>query len=148
MKKKVFLVFLIGLLQVTVSFGEDLLQVYQQALENDPKFKQLRANWQSQKMNLPIARAAYLPQFGVQANGTRNYTFLRPLTLSTIYGYNWSYGYTATLQQPLFALSAWQSIKQADAKVKAATAGYLAAQQDLMARTTTAYFDALKRYNV
>lgn len=148
MKKRVFFASLIGLFQVTASFGENLLQVYQQALENDPKFKQARATWQSQKMNLPIARAAYLPQFGVQANGTRNYTLIRPISLSPIYGYNWSYGYTATLQQPLFALSAWQSIKQAGAKVKAVSASYLAAQQDLMTRTTTAYFDALKRYNI
>lgn len=151
MKKRIFLVCsisLIGLLQVTASFGENLLQVYQQALENDPKFKLARANWQSKKMNLPIARAGYLPQFSVQANGSRNYGFLRPTSLSTIYGYYWDYGYTATLLQPIFALSVWQSIRQAGANVKAATATYLAAQQDLMARTTEAYFDALKRYNV
>src|SRR3990167_10975773 len=99
MKKRTFLICsisLIGFFQITTSCAEDLLQVYQQALENDPKFKQSRANWQSKKMNLPIARAAYLPQFGVQANGSRNYTFVSPESLTPVFGYYWDYGYTAT----------------------------------------------------
>lgn len=150
MKNRMFLlewVVAVSMLMVTSAFGEDLLQVYNQALQNDPIFKQEDANWQAQKMNVPIARAGYLPQFTIQASGARKHTFIRPATLSTIYHYYWDYGYTATLSQPIFAISIWRSIKQADATVKAAAATYFGAQQDLMRRTVEAYFNVLKRKN-
>lgn len=140
-------ILLIAMFYSGVSQGEDLLQVYQQALQNDPKFKQDYAQWRSRKMNLPIARSAYLPQLSAQASASRNFTGLFPKAISPIHGYYWMYGYSATLQQPLFAASTWEAIKQADAQVKSATATFLAAQQDLMLRTAQAYFEVLKRCN-
>lgn len=122
------------------------LEVYQQALKNDPTFAKAEATWQSQKMNLPIARSSYLPQLVALGNGNRNYTFNRPITLSTINRYNWSYGYSLKLTQPIFDLGAWHSIQSASAVVKAAAATYIAAQQSLMQRTAQAYFDVLKAY--
>ena len=127
----------------STAYSEDLLDIYQQALHNDPVFAQARANWQSTKMNLPIAQSRYLPQLTLQSSGSRNYSEIEPISISTIRNYFWKYGYSITLQQPIFALTTWESIKEASATVKAATANYLAAQQDLMARTTEAYFEVL-----
>lgn len=131
-----------------ISYATTFLQVYTQAARNDPVFVKAEANWQSQKMNLPIARSAYLPQLAITGNGARNYDFYDPPSLSTINDYNWSYGYGLTITQPIFDLTAWNSIQSASAVVKAATATYLFAQQTLMQRTAQAYFSVLKSYEV
>lgn len=151
MKKRDFLAHILLATVMTYcapSSAENLLQVYQQALDNDPTYAQARADWHSAEMSLPIARSQYLPQLTILSSGSRNYSFIRPITISTIRDYFWRYGYTVTLSQPIFALSTWESIKEASASVKAATATFLAAQQNLMARTTQAYFNVLKQYNI
>lgn len=137
---------LVAALFASSSYATSFLTVYKQALHNDPAFAEAQATWESQKMNLPIARANYLPQFSITGNGSRNYTYNNPETLSTINDYNWAYGYSLTLTQAIFDLSVWNAIKSADAVTKAATASYLAAQQSLMQRTAQAYFDVLKAY--
>ena len=137
--------------------ADDLMQVYNQALDADPIFAQAQSTWKSQKMNLPIAEAGYLPQVTVNANATRDYTNTVPnssLNLPTSAtgtttdgdGYTWQYGYTISLDQPIFNFVAWAAIKNADATVKSATASYLAAQQSLIQRTATAYFNVLQAY--
>jgi len=123
-----------------------LLTVYQQAVKSDPTFAKAQATLEAQKMNLPIARSGYLPQLLALGNGARQYTFNVPNSLSTISDYNWSYGYSLTITQPLLDLATWHAIQGAAAVVKAAAASYIAAQQSLMQRTTQAYFDVLKAY--
>ena len=51
--------------------------------------------------------------------------------------------YGLQLTQPLFNWAAWENIKQADAYVAQAEAQYVAAQQDLIVRTATAYFNVI-----
>src|SRR5690348_11046548 len=111
-----------------VAHATSFLTVYQQAVKNDPAFAQAQAEWESQKMNLPIADSNYLPQLTGLANGARNYTYNFPSALSITNDYNWSYGYSLTLSQTIFDLGAWNAIKSADAVVKAAMASYIAAQ--------------------
>src|SRR3990167_8008315 len=129
----------------------NLMQVYRQAMKSDQIFAQAQSTWQSQKMNLPIARANYLPQVGLTGGGTRNYTRSVPSALSSFSGsgngYTWQYNYALTATQPIFNMPAWDAIKSASASVKSATATYLAAQQSLMQRTATAYFDVLEAYD-
>lgn len=138
---------LIGLFSPSI-FSEDLLQVYHQAVLSDPAFAQAESSWQSQKMNLPIAEAGYLPQVGTTAFANKNYanSSLSNVT-SALNGYSWTYGFTLTLTQPLFNFAVWAQIKKASASVKAATASYLAAEQSLMQRTAKAYFDVLQAYD-
>lgn len=134
--------------------ADDLLQVYSQALDADPIFAQAQSTWKSQKMNLPIAEAGYLPQVTMNANASRNYTQTFPSSSLNIptgssgigTSYTWQYGYSVSLDQPIFNFVAWASIKNADATVKAATASYIAAQQSLIQRTATAYFKVLQAY--
>ena len=132
--------------------ADDLMQVYSQALAADPIFAQAQSTWKSQKMNLPIAEAGYLPQVTVTANSSRNYIQTFPNLSSNVTSgissssYTWQYGYAVNLTQPIFNIAAWESIKNADATVKSATASYLAAQQSLIQRTATAYFNVLQAY--
>ena len=125
----------------------DLMEVYYQAVHADPTFKKAQADWQSAKENLPIARAGYLPQFNITGDWQRQYTHISPLTTVNANGTNTNSTYLLTLTQPIFNLVTWKAIKSAKASVKAATATYAAAAQDLMVRASTAYFSVLQAYD-
>lgn len=141
------------------TYATDLMQVYQQALHSDPVFAQAQSTWESKKMNLPIAEAGYLTQVSLQANGDRDYlnqsgsitsgasTIADGILGSGNGNYSWQYGYGLTVTQPVFNFAVWSQIKGASATVKAATATYLSAQQSLMQRTATAYFNVLQAYD-
>lgn len=129
------------------AYADNLMQVYNQAAQSDPIFAQAESTWRSQKLNLPIAEAGYLPQVSVAANAGRYYAITRPQVVPVPGAYSWQYGYTLTATQPVFNLAVWSQIKGASAGVKAATATYLAAQQSLMQRTATAYFNVLQAYD-
>src|SRR3989338_7856811 len=98
--------------------AEDLMQIYKQALQSDPVFAQAESTWRSQKMNLPIAEAGYLPQVSIGGNVTRNYQQINPNVLGGVNGYSWQYGYSLTATQPIFNFAVWQQIKGASASVK------------------------------
>lgn len=127
--------------------ADDLLQVYHQALNSDPIFAQAESTWHSQQMNLPIARASYLPQLGMTGSAVRDYSTVSPSYYQFGPSYSWEYAYGLTLTQPIFNYAAWSQIKGADATVKSATATYFAAQQSLMQRVAQAYFAVLQAYD-
>lgn len=118
-----------------------LMQVYNQALKSDPTFKQARTAWLSAKENLPIAEANLLPTINLTGGVARNYAFAK---LAPNNGYYNSTTYGLTINEPLFNMANWAGIRSAGAAVKAATATYMAAAQDLMQRTASAYFAVLK----
>ncbi|MDE2234962.1 MAG: TolC family outer membrane protein [Gammaproteobacteria bacterium] len=133
--------------------GADLWDVYQLALKNDPTFAQAQANYQATLENKPIARAGYLPN--VTLSGSRNITktsgqiplYYDPNTNTYVQAnasnHSYTTDYTAQLTQPIFNWAAWENIKQADASVAQAQAQFIAAQQDLIVRTATAYFNVI-----
>jgi len=125
----------------------NLMDVYYQAVHSDPTFKRAEADWQAAKEDLPIARSNLLPQFNILGNYEKQYKHspFRPLRIGN--GRNYNYGYTLALTQPIFNFAAWKAIRSAKASVKAATATYAAAAQDLMVRTVRAYFAVLQSYD-
>src|SRR3990172_7287021 len=52
----------------SIAAAENLLQVLQDALYNDPTFRQAESQWQANKQQLPIALSALLPQIDANAN--------------------------------------------------------------------------------
>jgi outer membrane protein len=145
-----------GLLAAAQARGADLWDVYQLALTNDPTFQQAQANYQATLENKPIARAGYLPNLSLNASKSNGATYGTSLTqtgttpagqpiLGNVYNSTTtrSTQYGLQLTQPLFNWAAWENIKQADASVAQAEAQYLAAQQDLIVRTATAYFNVI-----
>ena len=128
-------------------FSVNLLEVYNQAAKSDPIFAQALSTWQSQKMKLPIAEAGYFPTLATTADANNTTTQYYPAISTQINGALVGYGYSLTLTQPILDFAAWTQIRGAKNTVKAATATYLAAQQSLMQRTATAYFDVLQAYD-
>ena len=131
----------------------DLWDIYQLAVKNDPTFLQAEANYEAQTENKAIARAGYLPNVSVTGSRTITRTggevpiTYNPTTNSYIQADSTSHDYdtrwTAQLTQPIFNWQAWQAMDQADAQAAQAEADYTAAQESLILRTATAYFNVL-----
>jgi outer membrane protein len=124
------------------SYADNLSQVYQQALASDPVFKKAQADWMSAKENLPLA---------MTGNGSAGSGLFPNIDFTGSIGKTYSHNmqqknksYSVTLTQPIFNLSTWESIGSANYGVKAATATYLAAEQDLIDRVSTAYLEVLR----
>lgn len=140
-------------------YASDLLDVYRQALTNDPTIQAAREAQLATQEQLPQARAQFLPvlsatatNFAYQQNpGTTslNNNSTTPTTTvgaSTTTG-NSSYtqsSYGLTLNQPIFYYQQWIQLSTASLQVKQANATYAAAEQDLIVRTVQAYFNVLR----
>ena len=123
-----------------IGFAADLVEVYNQALQNDPSFKKSRADWLSAKQALALARTG---------NGTLGTGLFPNLAITGAYAHVYqdnsndsgsnsgdfdSSVVNVSLTQPIFNLATWESISSARYVVRAATAAYLAAAQNLINR--------------
>ncbi len=129
----------------------DLGSIYQQALKNDPLIREAEANRLAARESKPQALSALLPQVSAggryddrSSDGTS--TFIDPgsppvpFDRSSV-GTNQSWN--VTLRQSVFRWQNWAALKRADAESAQAEADYHAAQQDLVLRTSEAYFNVL-----
>jgi len=124
-------------------FATDLLEVYYEALENDPTFKSAYSVFMSESQAIPTAAAALLPQLTATGLIGRVYTEVmagRNLDVNRTYSQN---QLSAQASQTLFNLKLWSLLEQARANVRAALANFNDASQSLMLRSTKAYFDVL-----
>ena len=142
--------------------GENLLDVYQDAVKNDPVIREADARREAALEVKPQARGLLLPQINVDgqwanSDSDSNSTFTQAVDVDNdpgtppviaIVNNNqqsdqdfWQYQAEAT--QTLFRWDQWQALKRADAQVALAEANYRAAQQDLLLRVSQAYFDVL-----
>jgi outer membrane protein len=135
--------------------AEDLLQIFNLAVENDPVIRQARANYNAQHTNIDQGRALLLPSVTLQGQTGRNTngptessppTANNPLgspAHSFSNGFN-SKGYNLNLSQAVFNMEAWysyQSLKKTD---QIAMLTLQEAEQQLIMRVATAYFDVLR----
>lgn len=130
----------------------DLQDVYERAITNDPLIREAEANRLAARESKPQAIAALLPQLSANANynddeSEGSQTFLREqpggeVTVGTEASEtqgtrsNWD----VTLRQSLFRWQNWAALRRSNSEAAQAEADYLAAQQDLILRTSTAYF--------
>jgi len=122
----------------------DLLQVYQQARENDPEYATARAEYRAAREAAPQARAAVLPQVTLSAGRFEN----EEKSLDAQSGNMLSNDFTSSqtqleLRQTLFDWSEYAGLGRADALVAEAEATLAGAEQDLIIRVAEAYFDVL-----
>ena len=128
-------------------YADDLIDVYNLALKNDPTFQGAQAQWMADQQNLPIAKAGYRPIVGLSVTASASFynqgNYPGKKDVSTSYPRS----YALAISQPLIDFSAWDTIDVADYGVKAATATYAASGQDLMMRVANAYFTVLAAYD-
>lgn len=137
--KKLLTCLLCFMIPVSTAYATDLMDIYHQALENDPVFKAAFSQYMSTGQTIAQARSALLPQLSANAQAGRNYAQAAPSFKAAFNSKQWQ----VNASQAIFNYQAWSKIQQAKATVKAAEAAYYDAAEDLMLRTSRAYFDVL-----
>lgn len=131
----------------------DLVEVYQDALKNDPQYKISEANLRATEQGVRISRSSLLPQVSASASkgmsdydysgqgldGSPSVPFSNEVDSTT---------YRVQLSQSLFDWSRWVALEQAELRVRAAELSHAASLQDLMTRTAQAYFQTLSRKEI
>jgi len=120
-------------------WAADLLDVYREAIAQDPVYASARAAATAGKEALPQARAGLLPNVNLSGVYARN---TRETSGTSTLDYN-SKGYTLSLSQPLFRVQNWIVADQANWQVKQTDAVFADAAQNLVLRSAQAYFDVL-----
>src|SRR5690606_16032614 len=135
--------------------ADDLIQIYAEARASDPQLAGAEATNQATSENVDQARSALLPQIGAslsysQSHGrsggpqfVTNEDGTQSLVNVTSSADNYARTLSGRLDQSILDLSKWTALKSARATAKAGDATYEAAQQDLLIRVATAYFDVL-----
>ncbi|HEY5716088.1 MAG TPA: outer membrane channel protein TolC [Psychromonas sp.] len=120
--------------------ADTLLQVYQTAKIKDPVILKSKAQYDIYLEKITEANAALLPQigFGLDA-GYTNYT-----NASNNLADNSNYGANIGLSQSLYNGSYWQQLNISEKQATQYATIYGLAAQDLLLRTSTAYFNVLR----
>jgi len=128
--------------------GEDLLQIYRDALTSDPTLAAARSTYAATQELLPQARSGLLPVLSLL--GSANYQkFNETVHIDPTLGQRDFdqrfplYGYTVQATQPLFRMQNWISFEQSKTQVGQGEYVYASAQQDLIVRVVQAYLDVL-----
>ena len=123
----------------------DLMQVYREAVNNDPTFAASRSTLDAGREKMPQGRAGLLPSLSLSGNTTWNENEVSFRTNPALNGkpqFN-SNGYSVSLSQPLFRWQNWVSYDQSKLQVVQAEANFVQARQDLILRVAQAYFDVI-----
>lgn len=133
----------LGVLGSLPARSQGLVEIYQQAVVQDPLFAVARKTLQAALEKLPQARAGLLPSVNLSGtdyrqSGETSFSY-DPFVERSLKSWSW----TVQLTQPLLRLGNWQNYWQADAQVDQAKAQFLFAEQELIFRTAQAYFDVV-----
>jgi outer membrane protein len=120
--------------------ADDLLSVYQQALDNDVELSSAVAALKAKQEVVPQSRADLLPNISLEAGTSTNSRDARGYSEQE---YN-SHTYNFKFKQPLFNIANWYQLSAAHAQYDQAQAQIVAAQQALIIRAADAYFGVLK----
>ena len=132
--------FLFSLIAISIPLRtENLADVYELALKNDPLLKAAEATYRAGKENRTQGIAGLLPTLSV--GGSTNWNEYR-VEEQIIDQYN-SNSYLASLNQPIFRLDKWFQFERGTALSEAASAEFAYQQQETMIRVASAYFNVL-----
>ena len=131
---------------------ESLIDVYRRALENDPAIREAEATYLATAEVKPQARSGLLPgltlgavrssRYQDQAGGGIDPILGVPVGQRQVFDQDAS-GWSVSLTQTVFDWSQYATLRQADKQVVRAETDFQAAQQNLLLRVATAYFEVL-----
>jgi outer membrane protein len=118
-----------------------LVNVYQDAVDNNSDLAAARAQYQAQKEIVPQARAGLLPNLSAGANVQNTRTeFDKPALAATRSGNSWQ----ATLSQPIFRADRWFQFQAAKDVNDQAMLQLSATEQNLILQSALDYFTVLR----
>lgn len=126
--------------------GDNLLDAYALARQNDPRFRAAQAEGQATQTTLDQARAGMLPTarmaFELTDTRQRVVSSSNPAFAAGVNTFP-TRNSTLSLTQPIFRKEVIERLEQARAVVRQSELLLLAAEHDLMLRTTSAYLQVL-----
>ena len=130
-------------LAAPLAWGADLLEIFEQARQQDPVYQAAAADLRARQEALPQARSGLLPNLGAGANYSRNR--FDPKNADASYSTNQNWG--LQLRQTLYRRDRLLQLDQADYRVAQAEADFAAATQSLVLRVSEAYFNTLAAHD-
>lgn len=128
--------------------ADDLAQIFELAVNNDPEIRQARANFNAAHTTIDQGRSFLLPRMTV--NGTTSRDTSGPAVQTPFAaehsfqnGFN-SKGYSLSINQALLNFEAWYAFQSAKHSDQLAAANLAQAEQQLILKVATAYFNVLR----
>ncbi len=126
--------------------AQNLSQTYELALQNAPVLKQAQAKQLAIGESKDQSIAKFLPN--ITATGASSKNHLHNKKTGSFRGPSpnqefWDNTFNVNLTQPLFHWDHWIQLSQSDNQIAQAEAAYLTELQNLMVKTTEAYFNVL-----
>lgn len=141
---------LIGLVLAGTSqlaFAEDLLEMYQLALKNDPKVIKAEAQFKASQEGIVQARAALLPNInfsGTYSDSNSESSQFTGTSFVTTDGSTTNLSTRLSLSMDLYNHRSWLGLDTSKKRAHQSDISLQTAKQDLIVRVTQAYFDVLK----
>lgn len=137
----------LGLALPAVGQGEDLLDIYDLAVQNDPSVREAEQILFSTREIRPQAQALLLPNIGLQGSASYSNVSARGQNAGGRFNRNETFDQqdlSAVLSQSVYDRANWIRLAQSDATIAQAEAQYRDIQIALMVRTAVAYFNVLR----
>jgi outer membrane protein len=132
--KKTLLSLLIGIGMTSSVYADSLMDVYQQALQNDPATLQSKAQKDAAFIDIDKSRSGLLPQISLSLSANKTYGDTERSTNSA----------QVSLSQSIYDRSVWVALDRAELVASRADTTYANAMQNLIVRTVTSYFNTLQ----
>jgi outer membrane protein len=121
--------------------ADDMLSVYQLAVQSDPQLQAAKASYQATLEVIPQSRAALLPNIGATGVVTRDrYHNRSPAAGEPENSYATNKTFGAQLTQAIYERASFLKLEQTDSVVAKSKAQLTAAEQELILRVATRYF--------
>ncbi|WP_411727199.1 TolC family outer membrane protein [Methyloglobulus sp.] len=123
--------------------AENLMDIYGLALQNDPITKEAEAKQSAAGESRDQGLARFFPTLAATGGSSRNWFNTRKLNFQGTDQEYWNNNFSLNLSQPLFHWDHWIQLSQSDNQIAQAEAAYQSELQNLIVRTTEAYFNVL-----
>nr|WP_020561916.1 TolC family outer membrane protein [Methylosarcina fibrata] len=128
--------------------AQNLSEIHQLALQNDPALKQSEARQAAVGESKNQSTARFFPVITATGTSSKDYLHNKRAGAFDFRGLQvnqdfWSHTFSLNITQPLFHWDYWIQLSQSENRIAEAEANYQAELQNLMTRTTEAYFNVL-----
>jgi outer membrane protein len=142
------IVFIILLAGTSSIKAKNLSEIFQLALQNDPVLKQSEARQAAVGESKNQSTALFFPVITATGTSSKDYLHNKKAGSFDFRGSQvnqdfWSHTFSLNITQPLFHWDHWIQLSQSENRIAEAEASYQAELQNLMTRTTEAYFNVL-----
>lgn len=125
-------------------FAQDLIETYQLAVQNDPIVKGAYYSKLSAGESKSQSIAQMLPTISASTDNSRERINNKKATFQNQgVQYFWDHRFSINFSQPVFHWDHWVELSQSNNRIAQADAEYQAEAQELIVKTTEAYFDIL-----